>query len=802
MTEIQGLSEQDVYSRHVHGQGNNFQVKTSQSYIEIFRQNVFTFMNIVLFGIGLVLTILGRPGDAIMSVGVVLVNVFVGVIQQSRSKHLLDQITLLTRPKVTVIRSGSRQTIDPSEVVLDDVLLASPGDQIVVDGIVVSDERMEIDESLLTGESDLIPKCPGDPVYSGSIVVSGNAIYKAQKVGIKSFANQLTTSARTFRQVQTPLQQEINVVIRVLLLLTTYFWCLLILVSILEHIPLVKSVQMASVIAALMPNNLFFVITVAYSLGAVRMVHSGALVQQMNAVESLSHVDVMCLDKTGTLTANRLTLNSVYPVGIEAASLKHLLGIYAASTSAGNRTIEALAIACSEQARPVKDEVPFDSARKWSAIAFNQSDFQGTYVLGAPEILQSRVPLTTDVEMQISEWTQCGLRVLLFAYETKATFIHNADRQPQLPTHLIPLGIVSFSDELRPKALETLHSFNNSGIHLKIISGDNPQTVKALVIQAGLDPDLAVVSGPELAAMDAAQFAHAAETATIFGRVTPQQKAELVKVLRSRGHYVAMIGDGVNDVMSLKEAQLGIAMQSGSAAARGVADMVLLRDSFSALLPAVEEGQRIVNGIRNILKLFLTRIMYLALLIDSIGVVNVGFPFEPKNNSLLLFLTVGLPPFAIAAWSRPGKASPGLIRSVLHFVLPAGLTLFLVTIVVYVGYMLKSHSQTVAQSALTTAAVMCGLLLIVFMEPPSRALVGGAPLSSDWRPTILAVVMLGVYGLVLAIPALRRFFELVLLEKSDYVLIGGIVVLWGFILQFIWRYRLLERFLNVDFGVK
>ncbi|MBR8837778.1 MAG: HAD-IC family P-type ATPase [Stigonema ocellatum SAG 48.90 = DSM 106950] len=802
MTQIQGLSEQQVYSLRANGQGNNYKVKASRSYIEIFRQNVLTFMNSILFGIGFVLAILGRPGDSFVSVGVVLLNVIVGVVQQSRSKYVLDRITLLTSPKVTVIRSGAKQHINPSEVVLGDVLQAVPGDQIVVDGIVIGDGQMTCDESLLTGESDLIPKHPGDPVYSGSTVVSGSALYEAQKVGINCFANQLTASARAFRQVQTPIQQEINVVIRVLLLLTTYFWGLLVVVSILEHIPLVKSVQMAAVIGALMPNNLFFVITVTYSLGAVRMAHTGALVQQINAVESLSHVDVLCLDKTGTLTANHLTFNSVYPIGTEAASLKHLLGIYAASTSAGNRTSEALAVACSEQARPFKEEIPFDSARKWSAIVFEQSDIQGTYVLGAPEMLQSKMQLTKDVETQISEWTHCGLRVLLFAYHPQPTSLHNDNGQPQLPTHLIPLGLISFADELRPKALETLYSFMKAGVRLKIISGDNPQTVKALVIQAGLDPNLTVVSGPELAAMDAVQFVHAAETATIFGRVTPQQKAQLVKALRSLGHYVAMIGDGVNDVMSLKEAQLAIAMESGSAAARGVADMVLLKDSFSALLPAVEEGQRIVNGIRSILKLFLTRIIYLALLIDSVGVVNIDFPFEPKNNSLLAFLTVGIPPFAMAAWARPGRASSGVIRSILHFVLPSGLTLFLVAIAVYVGYLFKSNNQMIAQSALTNVAVLCGLLLIVFVEPPTKALVRGTPSSGDWRPTILAVFMLGVYVTIIAIPRLRRFFELVLLDKSDYILIGGIVILWGFFLRFIWRYRLLERFLSVDFTEK
>uniref|UniRef100_B8HWM1 ATPase, P-type (Transporting), HAD superfamily, subfamily IC n=1 Tax=Cyanothece sp. (strain PCC 7425 / ATCC 29141) TaxID=395961 RepID=B8HWM1_CYAP4 len=797
----QGLTEEEVLSRRKQGLGNQVQTKTSRSYLEILRQNVFTFMNCVLFAIGLILTVLGRPGDAVVSVGVVLMNAIVGVVQESRSKQQLDQISLLTRPTVTAIRSGEKRVIDPAELVVGDVLLANPGDQIVVDGSLLSGGPLELDESLLTGESDLISKKPGDPVYSGSYCVSGSGLYRAEKVGMHSLAQQLTASARQFRQVLTPLQQEINLVLRLLLLLVSYLWGLLSMLTMIDHVPLVQSVQMAAVIGGLVPNGLFFMITVAYALGAVRMVKTGALVQQMNAVESLSYVNVLCLDKTGTLTANQLSLDGVFPLQHSESAFKHLLGSYAASQSVSNRTSAAITSSCSGKSYPLQAEVPFSSERKWSALTFAASADpetpQGTYVLGAPEILQFQVGFSPELQTQLETLTQAGLRVILFAYQSEPVALDDAAGHPQLPDQLVPLGLVSLRDQLRPRLQETLQGFIRSGVQLKIISGDNPYTVAALVRQAGLGVELAVISGLQLAQMERSQFQQAVVEHTIFGRISPQQKAELIATLRQLGYYTAMIGDGVNDVMSLKQSQVGIAMQSGSAATRGVADIVLLDDSFAALLPAVREGQRIVRGIQVILKLFLTRILYMALLIISVGVVNAGFPFAPKSNSLLLFLTVGIPPLAIATWARPAPAPKGLIRSILHFVLPATLTLFIVTMAVYVGYRITAN-QAVAQSALTTTAVLSGLLLIPFAEPPTRFWVGGSSLSGDWRPTLLALAMLGLFIGVMANPMLRHFFELVLLDERDYVVIVALVTLWAIALRFTWRQRLLDRFLNVD----
>jgi cation-transporting ATPase E len=348
-------------------------------------------------------------------------------------------------------------------------------------------------------------------------------------------------------------------------------------------------------------------------------------------------------------------------------------------------------------------------------------------------------------------------------------------------------------------------------VKLKIISGDNPVTVAALTRQAGFAKDARLISGMELAKMDPSQFTAAAETYSIFGRITPQQKEELVQALRARGHYVAMIGDGVNDVLSLKQANLGIAMQSGSQAARGVADIVLMKDSFAALPHAVQEGQRIIVGMQDIFKLFLTRVMYVILLILSVSSIE-GFPFEPKNISILTFLTVGVPTLFLAAWAKPAVVRRvNLTRRLMHFILPAGLTISLFGLGVFLVHFIPAYETTrdptiaalgVPQTATTAFTLLCGLMLIIYVEPPVKYLAGGDRLSGDWRPTILAIISMALYLTVLLTPGLRRFFELAPLMWWDYALIGGLAVVWAFLLRWIWRNRVLERFLDTDLGTK
>ncbi len=831
---IDGLDETEVRTRRERGEGNEFRLPNSRSLSDILRQNVFTLINSVLFTLGTVMVAIGRVDEALTSVSLIMMNIIVGVIQELRAKRKLEQIALVTRPKTMVIREGKEREIDPAELVRGDIVLARPGDQIVVDGIIVGEGEIEIDESLLTGESDHIPKSRGDHVLSGSFVVSGQALYVARRVGAQSFANKVAAEARTFRVIKTPLQRDIDFVIRMLMLIALFLGFLLGVSAFLSDIPLMRGVQIATVIAGLVPNGLFFMVIVAYAIGAVRIVGHGALIQQANSVESLSNVRVLCMDKTGTLTANRIVFHDLMPLGdLSRDDLAAVLGDFAASASTANRTSEALAAALPGQKRRTLDEVPFSSERKWSALSFSDTGRSGTYVLGAPEMLAPYLGAQADVERRMIVWTESGLRVLLLAASDEALYLHDSKRQPVLPP-LKPVGLVAFHDELRPDARATLEGFAQAGIALKVISGDNPNTVAALARQAGLPGDLKVISGPELLGLDDAQFATVADEISIFGRIQPAQKEKLVEALKQRGYYVAMVGDGVNDVLSLKKADLGIAMQSGSSATRAVADMVLLNDLFGALPPAFLEGQRIAAGMRDILRLFLARGVQLVLMIFAASMVGVGFPYIPKHISLVALLTIGIPIFFLAVWARPEPSRHGLIVSVLHFAFPAGIVTFFFGFLLYVGtfhsivnmgrsipvlkgdiasfqtyagidYEIYTHDQFVyevavlfSQSVLTVYSMMIGLLLVLFVEPPTMWFVAGDKYSGDTRPTIMAAILGIIFAVVMLVPGLRRFFEILPLSAMDYAITAGTAIVCMLVLRVIWRQQVFERFLHVD----
>ncbi|MGH2346755.1 MAG: HAD-IC family P-type ATPase, partial [Chloroflexota bacterium] len=578
----------------------------------------------------------------------------------------------------------------------------------------------------------------------------------------------------------------VNLVIRITLLIVVYLQLLLVFTVLIRVVPFRESVGQATILAGLVPNGLFLSIAIAYALGAVRILRFGALVQQANAVESLSNVDVLCLDKTGTLTANRLQVTAIYPIDHDEADLQHTLGTVAVSAATHNKTSEAIATAFPAEPEPLTAEVPFSSARKWSAVAADGHAgalLPGIYALGAPEVLQRylvsadapNAPALPEIDAQARSWADTGLRVLLIAYHPNPTLLEDRGDDSVLPGGMTPLGLVGLSDELRAEARATLASFIAAGVSPKIISGDNPETVAALALQAGLKPDIKRVSGLELERMSPAEFSRIAEEATIFGRITPSQKEHLVEALREHGHYTAMIGDGVNDVLSLKKANLGIAMQSGSQATRAVADIVLVNDSFAALAPAVLEGQRIRNGMQHILKLFLARISTIALVIISGLVVGI-FPLAVRNSSIITLLTVGVPSVLLALWARPGaRARTSLAHDMWHFVLPAAVFSSLIGLTVFYGTIglrlwslgLIEHatqarldqavteSVPYAQTALAAFLVFCGLFLVIFVEPPTAWWIGSEKLSGDRRPALLAVGLMVTYLLISTAAPLR-----------------------------------------------
>jgi len=805
-----GLSEGDIITRRSQGLGNNVTFKTSRTLGQILRDNLFTFFNIVLVILGLLLVVFGAAVEALITSGVLLINVVVASVQEMRAKKNLDQIALLTRPKATVIRESYEQEIEPGEIVWGDLLVVEPGDQIVVDGQVVSQGRFDVDESLLTGESRLVSKHAGDNVLSGSFCVTGRGVYEANKVGINSYANKLTMEARTFTRHLTPLQREVNLVIRVLLGLAAFLGILLIINNILSDVTALESIRQASVLFGLAPSSLFLMIVVAYAVGAVRIAKKGALVQQANSIESLCNVDVLCLDKTGTLTTNRLKLDEIRSYiqpenSPSKKNLPQLLGDFCRSTTVQNRTSEAILEAYPGQARQVRQEVPFSSQLGWSAVAFEEEERPVTYILGAPELLEPHLVPGFEFGDNIEEWRLQGRRVLLFASHPQIESLYDGNDEPRLPVGLIPLCLLNFTDELRPEASETLQGFAEAGIQLKFISGDNPDTVAALVRQTGLvaeERSIEAMSGLELLKMDEVGFATAVARTTVFGRITPRQKEQIIMALREQGHYVAMTGDGVNDVLALKRANLGIAMCSGSQAARNVADMVLLDDSFGVLPEAFLEGQRIMSGMENILRLYLSRILILGVLIAAIGFVGAGFPFTPRQNAIISVITLSIPCLCLALWARPNPViRVSMIRKLAHFIIPAAITVAVVGISVYLLFLVRTGNTFYAQTMLTYTVIACGILLIIFVEPPTNWWVGGHGLSGDRRPIILAVGLLVLFAIFLAVPFLRDFYGLIMLRSwSHYLVIALAAAVWVVLVRFVWRANLIGRYLNVDLG--
>ena len=821
-----GLSDAEAAARRAAGHGNSAPPATSRTYAQIVQENVFTFINNVIFVLGVLLIVVGRPLDALVSIGVIGTNILVSVVQEVRAKRMLDRIALLTRPTATLVRDGAERAAQPEELVVGDLLRVGAGDQVILDGQMV-DGSLEADESQLTGESDLVPKRPGDVVYSGSFVVNGGGRFVATAVGSASLANRITAGARTFRRVLTPLQSEIHLVIRVALAVVVYLEIVILLNNLLKLAGAGEAVGEAALLVGLVPNGLFVSIAIAYALGAVRIIRFGALVQQANAIESLSNVDVLCLDKTGTLTANRLAVEEVVPFAGSEEELRATLGAVVASAAVRNKTAEAIAAACPAEPWPLALDVPFSSARKWSAVAFaaggpeaaDDPGPRGVVAMGAAEYLRPSLAGMEDggweaLRERLDGHARRGLRVLVVAGHPDPGGLAGEGDEARLPGGMDVLGLVVLRDELREEAAATLARFVAAGVTPKVISGDDPETVAALARQAGLGPEIRTISGPEIEALDDAALSAVAAETTVFGRITPAQKERLVDALRSRGHYVAMIGDGVNDVLSLKKANLGIAMQSGSQAARGVADIVLTNDSFAALAPAVEEGQRIINGMQDILRLFLTRITTVGLLIMTSLIVGV-FPLDLRNGSVLVLFTVGIPTAMLAIWAQPGKRAHGSLgRTLARFVVPAavlsslaGLAVLFATLFLRVGFenaiggtiepAIRDAGLSVAQSSLTAFLVFAGLVLVVLVEPPIDALAVIEPRSNDRRPTILAIVLAVAYLVVLAIPAGRSVFALQPLGLAELAVVAVAVAAWAVLLVLAWRHRVVERFLGI-----
>ncbi|WP_229076567.1 HAD-IC family P-type ATPase [Actinoplanes sp. DH11] len=844
-----GLTEAEAQERQRRGEANTSVQGGSRTYGEILRTNVFSFFNLILFAIGAALLTLERYSDALVSVGLGLINAVISAAQEIRAKRKLDRLQLLDRANVLVIRDGREVEIVPELVVRGDVLHVRPGDQIVVDGPLLDGGRLEADESLLTGESDPVVKHPGDELRSGSVCVAGDGHQQARDVGPHSYAGRLTAEARRSTTDKTPLQRRIEFIVRLVMVLTALMSGAILAQAAIEGFSVLRVVQITAVLSGLVPYGLFFLIALAYTAGAVRIARYGALVQQVNAVESVSNVDVVCTDKTGTLTTGQLTLDEVVPLGgHEYGEVATALGSLAHNTTTPNLTALALAAALPGDPWEVRDEVPFSSASRWSGLVAAE----GTWVLGAPDALAPHLVRPAPAD-QVAERAGAGLRVLLLARAAQpagaeplpaaseagtglrpageaGTGLRDDAGRPELPS-LEPIALVALADELRDDVIATVRRFGEEGVALKVLSGDDPRTVAAIARRAGIDAGEPVPGAAIDGLGDAALDALVGRT-TVFGRVAPEHKERIVRSLRRQGRYVAMIGDGVNDARALKQAHIGVAMRSGSAVTRDVADIVLVDDSFAALPPAQLEGRKIINGIGISLYVFLARVVSQGLVILTVTMLGLGFPYSPTQVGLTMF-TVGVPTVFLTFWAGANRPDPFLLRNLVRFVVPASVVTATFGAAVYTALyeiVVKGFSHgrrtpheiiaefesytgltygidadfttasatIMAQTGLSTFFCFASFGLILFLAPRSRFFAAWTAPTGDTRPALLVLGLCAVFSAVLCVPVFWQYFGLIGPSRPVFFVVLPALLIWYGTLTVVFRVRLFDRLLGLD----
>jgi len=764
-----GLSAAQVAERVAAGLTNDAPNPTSRTVGEIVRANVFTRFNALLGVLLLAIFAIREFKDALFGIVLVL-NALIGIIQEVRAKRTLDRLTLMAAPQARVRRDGDVVALAVAEVVLDDVIEMVPGDQIVVDGEVLTAVGLEVDESLLTGESDLVPKHPGTEVQSGSFVAAGTGVFRAEKVGTDTYAFKVRADAARFTLVKSELRDGINRIIGVVSWALIPTAILLIWAQARTNEHLTEAVQ-ASVagLVAMVPEGLVLLTSAALAIGVLRLGRKQVLTQELAAIEGLARIDTLCVDKTGTLTEGRLVLASVEPVGDhERAEAEAALAALGAADAAPNGSmqavIDAFNLAPEEAGWETTETVPFSSARKWSANAFRA---KGAWVFGAPDVMVANVAGSQAAALaeEVNAVASTGRRVLLLARADQGL---SAD---VLPEPLVPVALVVLEEKIRPDAADTIAYFHRQDVTVKVISGDNPVTVGAVAARCGIPGADQPIDARDLPT-DLLELAEVMETHHVFGRVTPHQKRDMVHALQSKGHEVAMTGDGVNDTLALKDAEIGIAMGSGSAAARAVARFVLLDNSFAVFPSVMAEGRRVIANVERVANLFLTKTVYALFMALATGVFGATYPFIPRHLTIISSLTIGVPAFLLALAPNSRRAVPGFLDRVLRFSVPCGIVAGVATFTVF-NITRKQPDVSLAE-ARTAALVVLFAVAMWVLSILCRPVVW-------WRALLLAAMAAG-FGLVFAIDGLRRYFAIESLHASVVPVVvacavGAIVVI-------------------------
>ncbi|HWG25395.1 MAG TPA: HAD-IC family P-type ATPase [Actinospica sp.] len=767
-----GLTRAQVAERVASGRTNHLPARSSRSLGAIVRANVFTWFNGLIGSLFVIMLIVGPIQDALFGF-VIIFNALIGIVQEWRAKRTLDSLAIVGEARPRVRRDGAEEQVPSSGLVVDDVILLAPGEKIPVDGTVLESTVLEVDESLLTGEADPVRKDAGHEVLSGSFVVAGQGLMRAERVGAASHAAKLAAEAQEFTLVRSELRDGVAQIIKFLTYLLVPAGILQIIVqtSIAGGIRNGISRTVAGIVP-MVPEGLVLLTSVAFAVGVVRLGRRNCLVQELPAIEGLARVDTVCLDKTGTLTEGGMRLAGIETLDPEAtqARVREVLGALGALEERPNATMAAIIEACPapEPGWTAQTVAAFSSARKWSGATF--ADERGTWLIGAPDILGADTPAADRAE-QVGAG---GLRVLLLANSPKELSAESTAANATAEMDPRPFALVILEQRIRDDAAPTLAYFERQSVNLKVISGDNAVSVGAVAQTLGLAGAEHPVDARDLPD----DFEDQLESNSVFGRVTPRQKQQMVVALQSRGHTVAMTGDGVNDVLALKNADIGIAMGSGSGAARAVAQIVLLDERFATLPSVVAEGRRVVGNIERVSNLFLVKSFESFLLVVLTGIGRLPYPFLPRHSTLVGTLTIGAPSFFLALAPNLARARPGFVRRVLTFAVPAGLINGAASFVSYYlarlapGATLPTE-QTSAMITLFTASLAVLLLI-------ARPLV--------WWKAALVGTMAGLFVLVTVLPVGRRIFQLQFGAWQQTVLSFAVAAVAAVVLEILWRW--------------
>ncbi|MEU6079309.1 cation-translocating P-type ATPase [Streptomyces sp. NPDC047108] len=768
-----GLTASEVAERVARGEVNDVPVRSSRSTSEIVRANVFTRFNAIIGVLFLIILVVGPIQDGLFGF-VIVANTAIGIIQELRAKKTLDSLALIGEVRPTVRRDGASTEIATSRIVLGDLIELGPGDKVVVDGDVAEADGLEIDESLLTGEADPVLKHPGDPVMSGSFVVAGGGTFTAAKVGREAYAAQLAEEASRFTLVASELRSGISRILKYVtwMMIPTAIG-LIVSQSVVQDHDWKEAVRrMVAGIVPMVPEGLVLLTSVAFAIGVIRLGRKQCLVQELPAIEGLARVDVVCLDKTGTLTEGGMDVSELRPLGgADARYLRTVLGALGESDPRPNASLRAIIEAYPDGAGwRVTGSLPFSSARKYSGASLQEPDASATstWLLGAPDVLlASGDPALADTDRLNAQ----GLRVLLLA---------RTDRpldDPEVSRDAAPVALVVLEQRLRPDASDTLHYFADQNVAAKVISGDNAVSVGAVAAKLRLPGADHPVDARTLPA-ERDRMAEGLDAGAVFGRVTPQQKRDMVAALQAHRHTVAMTGDGVNDVLALKDADIGVSMGSGSEATRAVAQIVLLNNSFATLPSVVAEGRRVIGNITRVATLFLTKTVYSVLLAILVVCSQVPYPFLPRHLTLLSVLTIGVPAFFLALAPNKERAKPHFVRRVMRYAVPAGVIAGFTTFATYLlarHYYTGPRSLEAETSVATLALFLIALWVLAIVARPYT-----------WWRIVLVLTMLACFLVVLITPWLQTFFQLRLVGTAmpwTAVVIAGIA---GVVLEATW----------------